>query len=64
MDSDEAVALGAGLHAANLSTAFRVRKFGAVDVATYGLSVHHSGEAAEESAEEVRIFPESSLNVP
>jgi len=52
LDSDEAVALGAGLHAANLSTAFRVRKFGAIETATYGLTVSHSGEAAAEEGAE------------
>ena len=35
LDADEAVVLGAGLVAANLSTTFRLRKFGMADGATY-----------------------------
>jgi len=38
LDADEAIVLGAGLFAANLSTSFRLRKFGMTDVATYGVS--------------------------
>jgi hypothetical protein len=47
MDSDESVAFGAGLHAANMSTAFRVRKFGAVDAASYALAVEFDVAATE-----------------
>ena len=36
LDADEAVAMGAGLFAANMSTTFRMRKFGASDAAPYG----------------------------
>ena len=39
LDADEAVAMGAGLFAANMSTTFRMRKFGAADAAAYGLEV-------------------------
>ena len=39
LDADEAVAMGAGLFAANMSTTFRMRKFGAADAAPYGLEV-------------------------
>ena len=35
LDADEAVVLGAGLYAANLSTTFRLRKFGMSDGVTY-----------------------------
>lgn len=35
LDADEAVVLGAGLFAANLSTTFRLRKFGMADGAVY-----------------------------
>jgi hypothetical protein len=52
MDSDESVAFGAGLHAANMSTAFRVRKFGAVDAASYAMAVEFDSAAA---ATEVRV---------
>jgi hypothetical protein len=38
LDADEAVVLGAGLHAANLSTTFRLRKFGMSDGVTYPVS--------------------------
>ncbi|KAK9826508.1 hypothetical protein WJX81_008378 [Elliptochloris bilobata] len=43
LDADEAVVLGAGLFAANLSTTFRLRKFGMADGATY--PVHYQLEA-------------------
>lgn len=36
LDADEAVVLGAGLFAANLSTTFRLRKFGMTDKAREG----------------------------
>ena len=39
LDADEAVAMGAGLFAANMSTTFRMRKFGAADAAAYALEV-------------------------
>eukprot|EP00879_Flechtneria_rotunda_P024057 GHRR01025481.1.p1 GENE.GHRR01025481.1~~GHRR01025481.1.p1 ORF type:complete len:539 (+),score=222.19 GHRR01025481.1:412-2028(+) len=38
LDADEAVVLGAGLFAANLSSSFRLRKFGMTDVAVFGVS--------------------------
>jgi hypothetical protein len=38
LDADEAIVLGAGLFAANLSTSFRLRKFGMTDAAIYGVS--------------------------
>ena len=37
LDADEAVAMGAGLFAANMSTTFRMRKFGAADALPYGI---------------------------
>jgi hypothetical protein len=39
LDSDEAVVLGASLFAANLSTSFRLRKFGMSDLSMYGIQV-------------------------
>eukprot|EP01024_Parvocaulis_polyphysoides_P067685 TRINITY_DN8114_c0_g4_i1.p1 TRINITY_DN8114_c0_g4~~TRINITY_DN8114_c0_g4_i1.p1 ORF type:complete len:882 (-),score=199.14 TRINITY_DN8114_c0_g4_i1:153-2411(-) len=39
LDADEAVVLGAGLVAANLSSTFRLRKFGMADGAIYPISV-------------------------
>eukprot|EP00882_Tetradesmus_deserticola_P024516 GHRQ01026801.1.p1 GENE.GHRQ01026801.1~~GHRQ01026801.1.p1 ORF type:complete len:260 (+),score=164.77 GHRQ01026801.1:1532-2311(+) len=38
LDADEAVVLGAGLFAANLSSSFRLRKFGMTDIASFGVS--------------------------
>ena len=38
LDADEAVAMGAGLFAANMSTTFRMRKFGAADAMPHGMS--------------------------
>ena len=37
LDADEAVAMGAGLFAANMSTTFRMRKFGAADAMPHGM---------------------------
>merc|ERR1711871_1719933 len=39
MNGDEAMALGAAFRAANLSTAFRVRKVGSSDISTFGVRV-------------------------
>ena len=39
LDASEAIALGTGFKAANLSTSFRVRKFGASDVNPYSIQV-------------------------
>ncbi|KXZ47053.1 hypothetical protein GPECTOR_38g290 [Gonium pectorale] len=54
LDADEAIALGAGLFAANLSTSFRLRKFGMVDTTMYGvsLSLDHVVMGAPASGEE------------
>lgn len=38
LDADEAVAMGAGLFAANMSTTFRMRKFGALDAMPHGMT--------------------------
>ncbi|GFR42342.1 hypothetical protein Agub_g3033, partial [Astrephomene gubernaculifera] len=57
LDADEAAVLGAGLFAANLSTSFRLRKFGMVDVSMYGVSLSLDNVvlgAAEEAGEAVR----------
>jgi hypoxia up-regulated 1 len=45
LDADEAVVLGAGLFAANLSTTFRLRKFGMTDGATYPIQFQVSASA-------------------
>jgi hypoxia up-regulated 1 len=50
MDADEAVVLGAGLFAANLSTIFRLRKFGMTDKAPY--TVTFKLEGADEQQNE------------
>ena len=39
LDSDEAVVLGASLFAANLSTSFRLRRFGFADLTMYGVQM-------------------------
>jgi hypothetical protein len=38
LDSDEAAVLGASLFAANLSTSFRLKKFGMTDGAMFGVT--------------------------
>ncbi|KAI3435832.1 hypothetical protein D9Q98_001890 [Chlorella vulgaris] len=44
LDADEAVVLGAGLFAANLSTTFRLRQFGLTDKVPYSINVTLEGE--------------------
>lgn len=39
LDADEATVLGASLFAANLSTSFRLRKFGLTDLSMYGIQL-------------------------
>lgn len=53
LDADEAVVLGAGLFAANLSTTFRLRKFGMTDRVPYSVTFKLEGEGvdAETSAD-------------
>lgn len=46
LDADEAVVLGAGLFAANLSTTFRLRQFGMADKVPYAVAIQLQGEAA------------------
>eukprot|EP00887_Chlorella_sp_A99_P006297 scaffold3.g6297.t1 len=50
LDADEAVVLGAGLFAANLSTIFRLRKFGMADKAPYSVSFRLGDDEAGERA--------------
>mmetsp|Transcript_27424 Transcript_27424/g.69745 ORF Transcript_27424/g.69745 Transcript_27424/m.69745 type:complete len:1029 (-) Transcript_27424:524-3610(-) len=51
LDADEAVVLGASLFAANLSTSFRLRKFGMADLSMYGVALKieevHEAERTE-----------------
>ena len=49
--------LGAGLFAANLSTSFRLRKFGMVDLSMYGVSLtlDHVVLAAPAEGQEVEV---------
>merc|ERR1712127_1017094 len=39
LNGDEAMALGAAFRAANISTAFRVRKVGVIDKSSFGFSI-------------------------
>jgi len=55
LDADEAVVLGAGLFAANLSTIFRLRKFGMSDKAPY--TVTFKLEGADEEQKEGAFDP-------
>lgn len=48
LDADEAVAMGAGLFAANMSTTFRMRKFGAADALPYGIDYQVVGNDDDE----------------
>jgi hypothetical protein len=49
LDGDEATVLGAGLFAANLSTTFRLRKFGMTDKVPYTITLRMDG--GEEGAQ-------------
>ena len=57
LDADEAAVLGAGLFAANLSTSFRLRKFGMADLSMYGVQMHieelHAAPSEDGTAPEV-----------
>lgn len=50
LDADEAVVLGAGLFAANLSTTFRLRQFGMADKVPYSVAIQLQGEAGKHCA--------------
>lgn len=52
LDADEAVAHGAGLHAANLSDGFKLRPFGVNDGLPYGLVYRLDGARGTEDAPE------------
>ena len=53
LNGDEAMALGAAFRAANISTAFRVRKVGVSDLSMFGITVELQGvpARAEEGSE-------------
>ena len=52
LDADETVALGAGLLAANMSTTFRMRKYGSADAAPFAIALHRDGGGAQGGAED------------
>jgi hypoxia up-regulated 1 len=52
LNGDEAMALGAAFRAANISTAFRVRKIGVSDLSMFGVTVELQGVPASAAAEE------------
>eukprot|EP00958_Prasinococcus_capsulatus_P025517 scaffold4372_cov397-Prasinococcus_capsulatus_cf.AAC.1 len=62
LDSDEAILFGAGYKAANLSTTFRMRPFGAADIMPYPINVKLEGATLEDAAEgeEIELVPGSS----
>lgn len=70
LDADEAVVLGAGLFAANLSSSFRLRKFGMTDHAAFGVSFESNDlfvPAAEKKAQASKKLldaDDSSSNKP
>jgi len=51
MNADEAIAWGAGLFAANLSTIFKVRNYGLMDAAPYPIEATVDGGASDEAVE-------------
>ena len=52
LDADETVALGAGLLAANMSTTFRMRKYGSADTAPFAIALHRDGGGAQGGMED------------
>merc|ERR1719353_1341471 len=58
LDADKAVAMGAGLFAANMSTTFRMRKFGAADALPYGIDYQVVGgvDDDEEKNNKIALF--------
>ena len=62
LDADEATVLGASLFAANLSTSFRLRKFGLTDMSMYGVQmtmeeIHQEEQAASEVTDVRNLLP-------
>jgi len=57
LDADEAVAMGAGLFAANMSTTFRMRKFGAADAMPHGMTYEVSPSDDFTSGEAATLVP-------
>ena len=55
LDSDEATVMGAGLFAANLSTAFRMRQFGMTDGSPYEIECVLQPQLLDESAGEPEV---------
>lgn len=62
LNGDEAMALGAAFRAANLSTAFRVRKVGMTDISSFGVSVKLESQNAssEEWSKHTSLYPAKS----
>lgn len=52
LDADEAAVLGAALHAANISTSFRLRKFGMSDIATFDLLLEQEIPTKDEASKD------------
>ncbi|WPT14145.1 Heat shock 70 kDa protein 17 [Picochlorum sp. SENEW3] len=57
LDADEAVVLGAGLVAANLSTIFRLRKFGMTDKSMYDVTFSLNGDESRVLAPVMKKIP-------
>ncbi|GAB4822077.1 hypothetical protein N2152v2_009123 [Parachlorella kessleri] len=55
LDGDEAIVLGAGLFAANLSTTFRLRKFGMADKVPYTVTLKMEGGEEGDAQERVLV---------
>lgn len=65
LNGDEATALGAAFHAANLSTSFKVRKVGLVDTQLFAVHLQLSGlEANAQQGEEQAKFEKSAMLFP
>lgn len=60
LDSDEAVALGAALHAANMSTSFRMRKFGFSDTAPFEVQLTSDVEPVMKKSDDSDAAPSNA----
>jgi len=56
LNGDEAMSLGAAFHGANVSTSFRVRKVGLVDISPFSVGVKLSSSADESWAKTTNLF--------
>jgi len=60
LNADEAPAFGSALKAANLSTQFRVRPYGATDLFPFPIGIRIDGKGTESFSKRASLFPKNS----